>query len=122
MSKIKADLPSICIPCVSKRIKRYQIEDIFIKLNWGKIEKIRINYYQDYNLVFIDFAQWYLNKSSIAEIRQKLIDGDSINVVYNEPWFWICKASFYNKGNRKIIADGDLLHRKRENQSNKIEK
>ena len=88
----------------------------------GNITKYLWRFKQKNGVEDLKKAQWYLNKPSNVEIRQKLINGDSINVVYNEPWFWICKASFYNKSNRRIITDDDLLRRKRRNQSNKIEK
>ena len=76
--------PSICIPRVEKRTTRYNIKKIFEKVNFGVISSIEINK----NSVFIYFLKW-----NNEEIRNKLIDGEEIKIVYDFPFFWKCRAN-----------------------------
>jgi len=107
------DLPSICIPRVVTRTTKWNVEKIFKKLGWGQLKNITINYKGDYNQVFVDFEKWNMEDPKIDNIRQKLIQGETIKVVYDEPWFWKCSMSRYNK---LPVTDSDLLLRKRFNQ------
>jgi len=107
------DLPSICIPRVLIRTTKWNIQKVFQKLGWGEIKNISINNKGTYNQIFIDFSKWNTHDPKINKIRQNLIQGESINVVYDEPWFWKCSMSRYNK---VTITDDDLLQKKRLNQ------
>ena len=78
------DFPSICIPKIDKRITKYNIKKIFEKVQFGNISKIEINK----NIVFIYFSKW-----NNIEIKNKLIDGEEIRIVYNFPFFWKCRAN-----------------------------
>lgn len=114
-------LPSICIPRVIRRTTKHNVEKVFQQLGWGQIKNITMNYKDNYNQVFIDFSKWNMDDPKIDKIRQKLIQGETIKVVYDEPWFWKCSMSRYNK---LPVTDNDLLLRKRLNQriaANKIE-
>ena len=115
--------PSICIPSVSKRIKKREIKSVFIKLGWGEISHIHIYDKTEHNQIFIDFKKWFLNNEDIKSIYNTLISNNTIKIVYDFPWFWKCSASFYNKKTKKYnrfknksITDDDLLQRKRLNQ------
>ena len=83
-------MPNICIPNAPMRTTKSQVENIFKKLNWGVIKRIRIYYKNTYNQIFIDFTVWNTNNPKTEDIRNKLLDGKTIRVIYNEPWFWKC--------------------------------
>ena len=117
--------PSICIPSVSTRITKYDIEKQFRKLNWGSLSAIHINYKNNHNQIFIDFHEWNLIDKHAIDIRNKLMNEETVKIVYDEPWFWKCTANRNSKPKKKI-TDDDLLQRKRTNQKlqkdkNKIE-
>ena len=115
---------SLCIPSVDTRITKYYVKNVFNKLNWGIIRNIYFKYKKAYNRnqIFIEFNKWNLDDSVVAEIYQKLICGETIKIVYDDPWFWKCSI---RNSKKYQITDKDLLQRKRENQqlrnSNKIE-
>ena len=97
--------PSICIPRVFAEITRRQIKDAFIKvLNDDCIERIdmiRKNRNNDnYQRVFIHFKYWPDNERS-EMLKDRLLSGQDIKVVYNEPWFWKCSASRVPKPERR---------------------
>ena len=91
--------PSICIPRVFAEITRRQIKEAFIKvLNddcIDRIDMIRKNRNNDnYQRVFIHFKY-----SSM--LKNRLLSGQDIKIVYNEPWFWKCSASRVPKPERR---------------------
>ena len=43
--------------------------------------------------VFVHLRYWPMDKPEVVAWRQRLVDGDSIKVVHNNPWFWKCVAS-----------------------------
>ena len=91
------DLPSVCIPRVSQRITKDYIVSIFNKLDWGELEAIHIIPKGDGNQIVIDYKKSRIINKKTASIRGKLLAGEIIKVVHNEPWFWKCGASRYTK-------------------------
>jgi hypothetical protein len=85
--------PSICIPRVYYYIQKSFIQDIFqIQLKFGKIKKIDIINTNDkkYKKIFIHFDSWNSEDGIVNSIKQKLLLGHIIKIVYDFPWFWKC--------------------------------
>lgn len=89
---------SICIPDVHSSVTIKLIRKSFDKLNFGIIKNIQLiekkGYQDKYNkIAFIHFKAWFDNDRN-KEVRQKLINGQHINVVYrmnnNNMYFWKC--------------------------------
>jgi hypothetical protein len=83
---------SLCIPRVFNNITEAKIRDVFNKINVGNIYSIDI--IQQTNKkgkpvkrVFINFDYWYFNERS-QHMRNQLLSGKEIKIVYDEPWFW----------------------------------
>jgi len=76
---------------LAKETTRDDIAAVFSKLNWGKIQSIIIVSNQkkqqekDFVCVFVHLV-W--NKANTYEIRQKLLNKESIKVVCSEYVFW----------------------------------
>ena len=81
--------PSICIPKVSININSRFIKEVFTKANIGKIKNIHFRRARKSNIVYIEFHYWYNNEISI-NIKNRLIKGEPVNIVYDFPWFWKC--------------------------------
>jgi hypothetical protein len=47
--------------------------------------------------VYIHMKRWNVTSQLARETRQKLLDGQEIKIVYDEPWFWKCTASNMEK-------------------------
>ena len=43
---------------------------------------------------------WATDKPEVAAIRQRLLDGETVKIVYDNPWFWKCSASHAQKPDR----------------------
>ena len=50
--------------------------------------------------IFVHFRYWP-NDENANKIRQRLIDGDMVKIVYDTPWFWKCSASRVPKPERE---------------------
>ena len=96
--------PSICIPRVFANITEARILAIFKNPDLGQIERVDMIQRENanggkYQRVFIHFVEWYdtteegqPNENAI-EVRQRLLKGTEVKVVYDDPWFWKLSAS-----------------------------
>ena len=96
--------PSICIPRVFANITEARVAAIVRNLDLGEVERIDMVQRENdrgekYQRVFIHFKEWYdttadgqPNESAI-EVRQRLLKGLEVKVVYDDPWFWKMSAS-----------------------------
>jgi hypothetical protein len=97
--------PSICIPRTFTTIRGEQTKravfNTFRDLRIGYIDRIDTVHKTDqrgdrYCTVYIHL-KWNMANSLARETRQKLLDGQDIKVVYDEPWFWKCTMSNMEK-------------------------
>ena len=107
-SKKDPSFPSICIPKTLHNVKWVQVKEIFeLVLGKGTVDRVDIvqtknpsDVYQ-FCRIFIHFKTWS-SKPEIQAIRDKLIKGETIKVVYDNPWFWKCVASNVPKPDRTL--------------------
>jgi len=96
---LPASIPSLCIPRVFANIDEHRIRRIFEDLDIGVISRVDIvrgkpcsNVKDQHNRVFIHFSRWY-NTMSAESARERLLNGQDLKVIYDDPWFW--KVSAY---------------------------
>jgi hypothetical protein len=79
--------PSICIPRIESDINRQNINNIF--KNFGTVERIDIvNSGRKSRKAFIHFKRW-----NHTDLLSRLENGDTVNLIYNFPWYWKCRKS-----------------------------
>lgn len=98
---LPASIPSLCIPRVFANIDEHRIRRIFEDLDIGVISRVDIvrgkpcsNVKDQHNRVFIHFHRWY-NTMSAESARERLLNGQDLKVIYDDPWFW--KVSAYKE-------------------------
>ena len=84
---------SICIPSIERNTSSFNIKTAFQKLNIGKIDRIIIKKKNKYNSAFIYFQKWNIKNEKATQFYQKIIDGEEVNLIYEFPWFWKCRAN-----------------------------
>ena len=85
--------PSICIPrLLDESITRNIIFNIFDRYKWGPISRIDIVKKNGKMRAFIHYKYWDTTEQTIM-IKEKLLNGQSINIMYAKPWFWKCSVS-----------------------------
>lgn len=96
--------PSICIPRVFSNITEARVLAIFKNLDLGEIERVDMiqrtnDKGENFQRVFVHFTEWYDTteagepNASAIEVRQRLLKGIQVKVVYDDPWFWKLSAS-----------------------------
>ena len=91
--------PSICIPRTLNNVTWFQVKNTFEELmGKGTVERVDIVSKsahadsQPFCRIFVHFRYWP-NSPDIMAIRDRLLAGETIKVVYDNPWFWKCAAS-----------------------------
>lgn len=123
--------PSICIPRAFSNLDRRIISNVFIDL-FGRdaIERVDVvakenDRGEKFNRVFVHFNHWPHTRQSSA-VRRRLLEGETVNVVYDQPWFWKCSASRVSRpqpvsrDNSRpyvILRPGDVILRRGESKS-----
>ena len=102
IQNIPVSSPSICVPYVVDKVDKITIHKTFKSLfGEGNIERIDVVFREKengekYKRVFVHFKQWP-DTHEAQEARYRLLSGQEFKIVYDEPWFWKCRASYANK-------------------------
>jgi hypothetical protein len=111
---LPASIPSLCIPRVYPNIDERRIRKTFDDLNLGIIERVDIvrkttEKGEKCNRVFIHFSRWFSSKNADTA-RERLLNGQDIKVIYDDPWFW--KVAAYKEAPR--VEEERSYERRRE--------
>jgi hypothetical protein len=92
ISSLPKSAPSICIPRVFPNITWQRVKGIFEDLGLGTVDRVdMVNKTNDkgqkFKRVFVHFKQWNSDETA-QQVREKLLGGDQVKIVYDEPWFW----------------------------------
>ncbi len=102
MSNINTN-PSIYIARVFSNITWKQVKDIFEEIfgkgTIGRVDVVKRRFSESddgkFNMVYVHFRHW---PEEFHELRDKLVSGDTVKLVYDEQWFW---TVILNKNPRK---------------------
>jgi len=85
--------PSICIPRIfNNSLTKKDISTVFNKYKLGPISRIDLVNKHNNTRAFIHFNYWFDNQKN-SDIKDRLLSGGSINIIYSKPWFWKCSVS-----------------------------
>lgn len=90
--------PSIYIHRVFHTVTQKRVFDVFADLfGYEAIDRVdMVNKFapsgEEYKRVFVHFRNWP-NTTESRIVRDRLISGEKVKIVYDEPWFWLCAAS-----------------------------
>jgi len=115
---IPAPLPSLCIPRTYPNIDANRITQILNELELGEIDRIDIvskysNKGEKFNRIFVHFKYWFSN-SNADTARERLLNGNEIKIIYDDPWFW--KVSAYRQSQRFVPVAPALSRQQAERQ------
>lgn len=106
MSIIAVNEPSIFIPHVFSNTSD-SVEGVFVALfGRSSIDRVDIvRHSEDVCRAYVHFTSWP-NTAQGRKLREKLLSGETVKVVYSEPRFWKCVASKINKPQPREEAVG----------------
>lgn len=98
----------LCIPRVLSTVKIYDIHYVFHKLDIGNINYISMIPNKDKLTckVFIYLSTWFNNDKALM-MKKKLVDGETLFIVYDYPWFWKISLNKFDKIDRKEMIGND---------------
>jgi len=83
---------SLVIPRVFSNVSRRRIQQAFIDLKWGFVERVDIIPVQgrNFKIAFVHFApgKWNTRNPEAMEVLDAVRNGSQVKIVYDEPWFW----------------------------------
>ena len=85
------NIPSLCIPRVFPNISEARIRKTFEDIFVGRIEKIDIIKGDKFNRVFVHLI--WNNTCDALYVRNQVMTGKDVKVVYDKQWFWMVSAS-----------------------------
>lgn len=105
LCNLPESFPSLCIPRVFNNITEGKIRHVFNVICFGKISYIDIREYKNekgegFKRVFVHFEKWASDENTQA-VRNKLVTGNDIKIVYDNPWFWKISASKCDPSKKK---------------------
>ena len=91
-TNVNVSFPSIFIPRVFNNITENVIRNVFDKPSFGKIQSIELlnktNHKNEKYKSAIIHLVWNVNNNSSHNTRCELLNGNVVNIMYNNPWFW----------------------------------
>jgi hypothetical protein len=101
--------PSICIPRTFTSIRgkptKAAVFNTMRDLKVGHIDRIDVVQKTDargerYCTIYVHL-EWNVRNQLARDTRQKLLDGNDVKIVYDDPWFWKCTMSTMEKPDRE---------------------
>ena len=90
--------PSICIPRTFSNVSWALVKDAFDEIfGLGYVERVDVVDKVDrqgiaFKKIFIHFTQWP-DTDYARGVKKTLVEGNTIKVIYNFPWYWKCVMS-----------------------------
>ncbi len=82
----------LCIPRMATDVPKELIASTFKKMNLGNIDSIyesQSQHMPQYKRVLI-YIKWDYNSPMVQQIMTHLENNQTIKIVYDMPWYWIC--------------------------------
>lgn len=98
MNTIHKSYPSVCIPRILANTTWRDVRNIFEKIiGRGCVERVDMvpkknHRGEPYYCVFIHLKEWPCNETAL-QVRERLLLGEDIKLVYDDPWYWKCNVS-----------------------------
>lgn len=95
---LPANVPSICIPRVFPNITWQRVKSVFEELDFGTVEKVdMVNKTAadgtPIKRVFVHISAWNNDNPDVLQARHDILNGEFVEVTYDQPWFWRCYQS-----------------------------
>jgi len=113
--------PSLCIPRVFSSITWHKVKEVIEGSDLGVVDRVdMVNKTNDkgdrFKRVFVHFKRWSMSDEAQA-VRQRIMDGEEVKIVYDEPWFWKVYKSYAPRPERRTTTSRDNKHSSRSSRS-----
>ena len=105
MESVSDSVPSLCIPRVFNNITWQRVKEVLeVDYKLGKVERVDMvpmknDKGEAFKRVFVHFLAWETSQE-ITTYRKALLDGEMIQITYDDPWYWKIGMSHAKKPDR----------------------
>ena len=81
---------SLCIPRVFNNIGYKRIKDMFIRMNWGYVERVDVIQLRGFKRAYVHFkpGEWNMRSREAMQVLEAMKRREEVTVTYDDPWFW----------------------------------
>lgn len=92
MSQSSSAEPSLCIPRVFSNITWQRVKETLEHAGLGTIDRVDMIHKtnekgEKFKRVFVHFKRWSSEREAQL-LRDRIMDGEEVKIVYDDPWFW----------------------------------
>jgi hypothetical protein len=108
------EIMSIFIPRVFANFSDERVAELFERLDMGTVSYIdRIAKTdrdgKNYHSIYVHFESWNYDNTAVTSLHEKLDAGESVRIVYDDPWYWtVLKNTTHKKTEEEEAADREL--------------
>ena len=81
---------SLCIPRVFNNIGYKRIKDMFIRMNWGYVERVDVIQLRGFKRAYVHFkpGEWNMRSREAMQALDAMKRREEVTMTYDDPWFW----------------------------------
>jgi hypothetical protein len=116
MSQSSSAEPSLCIPRVFSNITWQRVKETLERAGLGTIDRVDMIHKtnekgEKFKRVFVHFKRWSSEREAQL-LRDRIMDGEEVKIVYDDPWFWKVYKSHVPRPERTTRTSSSTTHRK----------
>lgn len=109
-----SQMMSVFVPRVFANFSDERVVQVFERLDMGTVSYIdRIAKTdrdgKNYHSIYVHFESWNYDNTAVTSLHEKLDAGESVRIVYDDPWYWtVLKNTTHKKTEEEEAADREL--------------
>lgn len=81
---------SLCIARVFNNINYRRIKEVFIRMDWGFVERVDVVQLRGFKRAYVHFkaGEWKGQNPEASAALEAMKAGVEVQITYDDPWFW----------------------------------
>ena len=81
---------SLCIPRVFNNINYRRIKEVFIRMNWGFVERVDVVQLRGFKRAYVHFeaGKWNVRNAGAMAALEAMKRCEAVHITYDDPWYW----------------------------------
>jgi hypothetical protein len=81
---------SLCISRVFNNINYWRIKEVFIRMNWGFVERVDVVQLRGFKRAYVHFeaGKWNVGNAEAMAALEAMKLCEPVHITYDGPWYW----------------------------------
>jgi hypothetical protein len=81
---------SLCIARVFNNINYWRIKEVFIRMNWGFVERVDVVQLRGFKRAYVHFeaGKWNVGNAEAMAALEAMKRCEPVHITYDDPWYW----------------------------------